>query len=264
MIFRVTLAVLALLIAARAGHEQQSSLPAWPLAALFAASAAALAIWPLIVPGRGRVLAPHSLSSAFYIAGMFLLPPAGLTVVVGFAITLSELLRGVRAYRIVFNLSSAILAYVAPALLFSLGPRPAEIMFHPGARAALELMIAASAVILHLLLRSVALRLEHGDDTPRWGAFEGPGLIEAIYGLVLSVTIIVLTRIHPALLGVVYVQLAITTWLVRRYRIFVVQLRAEADAPKRRLKAIGERASDEARKAAEGQRWRWGRAGGSR
>jgi hypothetical protein len=264
VIFRVLLAVLALLVAARAGHEQRSTLPAWPLAALFAASAAALAIWPLIVPGRGRVLAPHSLAPAFYIAGMFLLPPAALTAAVCFAITLSELIRGVRAYRIVFHLSTAILAYVAPALLFSLGPRPAEIMFHPAARATLELMIAASAVILHLLFRSVSLRLEHGEETPRWGAFAGPGLIEAIYGLVLSVTILVLTRIHPGLLAVVYVQLGITTWLVWRYRRYVVDLRQEAERPRQRLKQIGERASDEARKAEETPRWRWRRAGGTR
>jgi hypothetical protein len=266
VVFRVTLAVLALLVAARAGHEQRSTLPAWPLAALFAASAAALAIWPLIVPGRNRVLATYSLAPAFFIAGMFLLPPAALTAAVCFAITLSELIRGVRAYRIVFNLSAAILAYVAPALLFSLGPRPAEYMFQPAARAGLELMIAASAVILYLLLRSVALRLEHGHDTPRWGAFEGPGLIEAIYGLVLSVTILVLTRIHPALLGVVYVELGITTWLVRRYRAYVMELRRQAEGPRRRLKQIGQRATDAARKEEEElePRFRWRRAQGSR
>ncbi|HEU4764310.1 MAG TPA: hypothetical protein VFT93_01525 [Candidatus Eisenbacteria bacterium] len=263
MLFRVTLAVLALLIAARAGHEQRSQLPAWPLAALFAATAAALAIWPLLVPSRPRILAPHSLAPAFYIAGMFLLPPAALVAMIAFAITLSDLIRGIRAYRIVFDLSIAILAYVAPALLFSLGPRPAEIMFQPAARAGLELMIAASAVTLHLLLRSVALRLEHGEETPRWGAFEGATLIEAIYGLVLSVTILVLARIHPALLAVVYVQLGITTWLVRRYRAYVVELREEAERPKRRLKAIGERSSDGARREDAG-RW-WGkRASGSR
>jgi len=263
VIFRVTLAVLALLIAARAGHEQRSSLPVWPLAALFAASGAALALWPLIAPSRHRVLAPHSLAPAFYIAGMFLLPPAALVVVVAFAITLSELIRGVRAYRIVFHLSAAILAYVAPALFFSLGPRPAEIFFNPAARAGLELMIAASAVTLHLLLRSVALRLELGEDTPRWGAFQGPTLIEAVYGLVLSVTILVLGRIHFALLAVVYVQLGITTWLVRRYRSYVVELREEAERPKRRLRAIGERANDGARRE-DTPRWKWGRASNSR
>ncbi|MGE5178861.1 MAG: hypothetical protein ACM3PF_07210 [Bacteroidota bacterium] len=264
VLFRVMLAVFALLVAARAGHEQKSAVPAWPLAALFAASAAALAIWPLIMPGRNRTLASYSVAPAFYIAGMFLLPPAMLTAAICFAITLSELIRGVRAYRIVFNLSTAILAYVAPALLFELGPRPAEILFHPAERAALELMIAASAVILYLLFRSVALRLEQGDETPRWGAFEGPGLVEAIYGLVLSVTVLVLARIHPALLAVVYVQLGITWWLVRRYRIYVRDLRHEAEGPKRRLKVLGERASDGMGQEVEEPRFRWGRARGAR
>jgi len=236
--------VFALLVAARAGHEQKSVLPAWPLAAVFAASAAALTIWPLLVPGRNRTLVSYSLSSAFYVAGMFLLPPAALAATIIFAITLSDLIRGARAYRIVFNLSSATLAYVAPALFFSLGPRQSEIMFHPAARAGLELLIAAAAVTLHLLLRSIALRLEHGAETPRWGAFQGPGLVEAVYGLVLSVSILVLTRIHPALLVVVYIELGITAWFVRRFRVIVVQLRLEADGPRRRLKVIGERASD--------------------
>ena len=64
-------------------------------------------------------------------------------------------------------------------------------------------------------------------------------------------------------LAVVYVQLGITTWLVRRYRAYVVELREEAERPKRRLKAIGERSSDGARREGAG-RW-WGkRASGSR
>jgi hypothetical protein len=262
VLFRVALAVLALLVAARAGHEQRATIASWPLAALFAASAAALAIWPLMIPGRGRTLVPCSLSSAFYMGGMFLLSPAALTAVIAFSITLSDLIRGVRAYRIVFHLSAATLAYGAPALVFSLGPRQSDIMFHPAARAGMELVIASAAVILYLLLRSVALRLEHGAETPRWGAFQGSTLVESIYALVLSVTILVLTRIHPALLGVVYMELGITTWFVRRYSVYVVELRQEADGPKRRLKVIGERATDAKRQTEEQEasRSRWRRA----
>jgi len=263
VLFRLALAVTALLVAARAGHEQKSTLPAWPLAALFAATAAALAIWPLLVPGRNRSLVTYTLSSAFFIAGMFLLPPAALTAVICFAVILSDLFRGVRSYRIVFNLSASLVAYVAPALLFSLGPRQSEIMFHPAARAGLELMIAASSVLLYLLLRSVALRLEHGADTPRWGAFEGPTLVESIYGLVLSVSILVLTRIHPALLAIVYVELMITAWFVRRFRMVVVELRREADGPRRRLKQLGTRATDAKQQAEaekEESRYPWRRA----
>ena len=263
VLFRVTLAVLALLVAARASHEQRAMIVSWPLVALFAASAAALAIWPLLVPGRGRSLVPCSLGSAFYMAGMFLISPAALTAVIAFSITLSDLIRGVRAYRIVFRLSAATLAYVAPALFFSLGPRQSDIMFHPAARAALELVIASASVILYLLLRSIEMRLEQGVETPRWGAFQGSSLLESVYALVLSVTILVLARIYPALLGVVYMQIGITAWFVRRYSAYVVELRSEVEGPKRRLKIIGTRATDQKQVTEEQEvarsRWRRGR-----
>ena len=228
--YRVTLALLALIVAARAAHEYSAPQSAWPLASIFAASAAALAIWPLIVPGRNKTLISYTLASAFFLAGMFLLPPAGLMLTVCFAVTLAGILRGARAYRIMFQVSCALLAYVAPALLFNLGPRPGEFVLHPATRAGLELMIAMSAVVLHLLLRSIGLRLEQGAATPRWGMFSGPSLVEAVWGLVLSVSILVLTRIHPAFLGVVFLELGITSWFVRRYRIYVMDLRREADA----------------------------------
>jgi hypothetical protein len=217
-------------VAARAAHEYSAPQSAWPLASIFAASAAALAIWPLIVPGRNKTLVTYTLASAFFLAGMFLLPPAGLMLTVCFAATLAGILRGARAYRIMFQVSSAVLAYVAPALLFNLGPRPGEYVLHPATRAGLELMIAMSAVSFHLLLRSIGLRLEHGAATPRWGVFSGPPLVEAVWGLVLSVTILVLTRIHPAFLGIVFVEMGITWWFVRRYRIYIMDLRREADA----------------------------------
>jgi hypothetical protein len=228
--YRVTLTLLALIVAARAAHEYSAPQSAWPLASIFAASAAAFAIWPLIVPGRNKTLVSYSLASAFFLAGMFLLPPAGLMLTVCFAVTLAGVIRGARAYRIVFQVSSAVLAYVAPALLFNLGPRPGEFVLHPATRAGLELMIAMSAVVFHLLLRSIALRLEQGVSTPRWGVFSGPPLVEAVWGLVLSVTILVLTRIHPAFVGVVFVELGITSWFVRRYRIYVTDLKREAEA----------------------------------
>lgn len=228
--FRTALAVASLLLAAIAGHENRGSGPVWQLAAVFAATAAALLIWPLIVPGRNRTLVTYSLASAFFLAGMFLLPPAALVIVVAFSVTLAGLLKGARAYRIVFHLASAILAYVGPALAFRLGPRPTDLDFFPALRSGLELMIAAFAIVLHLLIRSIAMRLEQGHDTPRWGAFGGPALVEAVYGLVLSVSILVLTRIHPLLLGVVYLEIGITAWFVHRYRIYVTDLRREVVA----------------------------------
>ena len=228
--YRVTLLLLALLVAARAAHEYTAPQSAWPLAFVFAASAAGLAIWPVIVPGRNKTLVSYSLASAFFLSGMFLLPPAGLMLTVCFAVALAGMIRGARTYRIVFQASTAVLAYVAPALLFDLGPRPGEFVFHPAARAGLELMIATSAVAFHLLLRSIGLRLQQGVATPRWGVFSGPPLVEAIWGLVLSVTILVLTRIHPAFLGVVLLEVGITWWFVRRYRLYVTDLRREVEA----------------------------------
>lgn len=228
--FRVFLLLLALLVAARAAHEYRAPQSAWPLASIFAAIAAALAIWPLIVPGRNKTLVTYSLSSAFFLAGMYLLPPAALMLTVCFAVSLAGMLRGARAYRIAFQVSSAVLAYVAPALLFDLGPRPGEFVFNPAGRAGLELMIATSAVAFHLLMRSIDLRLEKRALTPRWGAFSGPPLVEAVWGLVLSVTILVLTRLHPAFLAAVLLEIGITAWFVRRYRIYVTDLRREVEA----------------------------------
>jgi hypothetical protein len=226
--YRVSLLLLALLVAARAAHEVRGAAYAWPLAALFALSAAALLIWPIIVPGRNRTLVGYSLASAFFLGGMFLLPPAALVVAVTFAVTLAGVLRGARAYRTVFHLSAAVLAYVAPALLFHLGPRHSEITFHPAARAGLEVMIATFAVTLHLLMRSVSVRLEQGRETPRWGAFSGPALVEGVWGLVLSVTILVLARIHLGFLAVVYLEIGITWWFAYRYRLYVTDLRRDA------------------------------------
>ena len=213
---------------------------------MFAASAAALAIWPLIVPGRNKTLVSYSLAPAFFLAGMFVLPPAGLMLTVCFAVTLAGMIRGARTYRIVFQVSTAILAYVAPALLFDLGPRPGEFVLHPAARAGLELMIAASAVAFQLLLRSINMRLEQGHATPRWGVFSGAPLVEAVWGLVLSVTILVLTRIHPGFLGVVLLEIGITWWLVRRYRLYVTDLRLEVEAAAAGADGSGDWESEEA------------------
>lgn len=226
------LAILSLLLAAIAGHENQGYGPVWPLTAVFAASAATLLIWPLIVPGRNRTLVTYSLATAFYLAGMFLLPPAALVLVIAFSVTLAGLLKGARAYRIVFHLASTLIAYVGPALVFRLGPRPMDLDFHPALRAGLELMIATFAIIFHLMIRSISMRLEQGHETPRWGAFGGPAFIESVYALGLSVSILVLARIHPMLLSVVYLEISITAWFVYRYRIYVTDLRREADALK--------------------------------
>jgi hypothetical protein len=69
-----------------------------------------------------------------------------------------------------------------------------------------------------LLLRSIAIRLERGEDAPHWGAFQPQALTEALYCLALSVPISVLARIHIALLAVVYLYVGFTWWFMERYR----------------------------------------------
>jgi hypothetical protein len=220
VIFRVSLAVLALLTASWAGHMYTGEGSVWLLTSLFAASAAGFLTWPLVVPSSNRTMSVYSLGYAFLLAGIFLLPPAELVVTITFALTLAGLLTGTRAYRTVFQLSTTILAFVGFSLVFRLGPSPSEILFKPALRAGLETMIAAAALVLLLLIRSIALRIEQGEKTPRWGAFQPQALVEAVYCLVYSVSIIVLARIHLALLAVVYVEIAMTRWFFHRYRAY--------------------------------------------
>jgi len=220
--YRVCLAVLALMTAAWAGHLFRQPGNVWFLASVLAASASALLIWPMVVPAKNRTMSVYSLGHAFLLAGIFLLPPAALVVTIAFAITLAGLVNGTRAYRTVFQLSSAILAYGGFALVFRLGPSPSEILFLPALRAYLELMIAASAIVMLFTIRSIALRLEQGEETPRWGAFQPAALVEAVFSLVFCVSITVLARIHLALLGVVYVEIGIMLWFLHRYRVFAL------------------------------------------
>jgi hypothetical protein len=219
---RVGLAVSALLTASWAGHIFKNTGSVWLLASVLAASAAALLIWPLVVPARNRTMTVYSLGHAFLLAGIFLLPPAALVVAVTFAITLAGMVTGTRAYRTVFQLSTAILAYGGFALIVSLGPRPTEVMYEPALRAGLELLIAAAALVLLLLIRSIALRVEQGADTPRWGAFQPAALAEAVFCLVYAVSITVLARIHLLLLGVVYAEIGALVWFLHRYRVFAL------------------------------------------
>jgi hypothetical protein len=48
-----------------------------------------------------------------------------------------------------------------------------------------------------------------------------PAIVEALYCLVLSVSITVLARIHLTLLAVVYLEVAIAWWFVHRYRAYL-------------------------------------------
>jgi hypothetical protein len=163
----------------------------------------------------------YSVGPAFFLAGMFLLPPGGLVMAIGFAIALSGIVHGTRAYKTVFQLSTSVLAYGGFALFFRLGPRPSDIMFHPAPRAGLELLISGAAVVALLLLRSVGLRLEHGERAPHWGAFQKNAIFELILCLAFATTITVLTRIHMMLLLVVYVEVGAIWWFLHRYHGYV-------------------------------------------
>jgi len=224
VIFRVGLAVMALLTAAWAGHQLREDGPVWLIASIFAASASVCLIWPLVVPAENRTMVVYSIGPAFYLAGMFLLPPGLLVLAIGFSIALSGIVYGTRAYRTVFQLSASILSFGGFALFFHLGPQPADFMFHPAPRAGLELLIAAAALVSLLIIRSVALRVEHGDHAPHWGAFQKNAIIEAVLCLAFSVTITVLARIHLALLSVVYVEIGAAWWFLHRYHGYVSRM----------------------------------------
>jgi hypothetical protein len=218
---RVTLAVLAIVVAARAAHEFRGTPNVWLVASLFATSAAALFIWPILVPSKERTWRTYSLGPAFFLAGMFLMPPAALVLCVAYAVLLAGIVAGTRGYRLITQLSLAIIAYGGFSLVFDLSPRPSDYLLQPAPRAALEVMIAAAASMTMLILRSIVLRVEHGSDSPNWGSFQVPAIVEALYCLVLSVSITVLTRIHLALLGVIYLEISIAWWFVHRYRSYL-------------------------------------------
>jgi hypothetical protein len=255
VLFRVGLAVMALLTAAWAGHQLREDGPVWLIASIFAASASVCLIWPLVVPSPNRTMNVYSLGTAFYLAGMFLLPPGLLVLAIGFSIALSGIVYGTRAYRTVFQLSASILAFGGFALFFHLGPQPADFMFHPAPRAGLELMIAAAALVAQLIIRSLALRVEHGDRAPHWGAFQQTALIEATLCLAFSVTITVLARIHLALLGIVYVEIGAIWWFLHRYHGYVSRVKRSVPS----VAPVWNR-FEKARAAAEAKPETWGRA----
>jgi hypothetical protein len=265
--YRVVLAVLALLLAAWAGNQLGAEGPAWLITSLFAASASACLIWPFVVPSENRAMTVYSVGPAFFLAGMFLLPPGGLVMVIGFAVALSGIVQGTRAYKTVFQLSTSVLAYGGFALIFRLGPRPSDIMFHPAPRAGLELLISGAAVVALLLLRSVALRLEHGERAPHWGAFQRNAIFEFVLCLAFASTITVLARIHLMLLLVVYVEIGAIWWFLHRYQGYVTR-KQTVKAPAafspgwRRVSRVGRvgRVERPARAVLSGRQEEWGSA----
>ncbi|HET9951674.1 MAG TPA: hypothetical protein VFS09_07770 [Candidatus Eisenbacteria bacterium] len=208
-------------MAARAAHEFRGTPNVWLVASLFATSAAALFVWPILVPSKERTWRTYSLGPAFFLSGMFLMPPAALVLSIAYAVLLAGIVAGTRGYRLITQLSLAVIAYGGFSLVFDLSPRPSDYLLQPAPRAALEVMIATAASMTMLLLRSIVLRVEHGRESPNWGSFQVPAMVEALYCLVLSVSITVLARIHLALLGVVYLEIFIAWWFVHRYRAYL-------------------------------------------
>ena len=82
----------------------------------------------------------------------------------------------------------------------------------------MEIFLGVVVLFAQLVLRSVAIRLERGHDAPHWGAFQPNVMLESAYCLALAVPISVLTRIHLALLAVVYLYVGFTWWVMDRYR----------------------------------------------
>ena len=238
LVFRLSLIILALLLGLRATYVAEGGPKAWILAGLFGVTAAALMIRPLLVPNGTQGSVPYSLGPAFFLAGLFLVPAGPLVASIAFAIALSGLVTATRPHKILFNLSVAVLTYAAPSLLMRLGSHGANAAIPGPDLVGVEVLLSAAVLVCQLLLRSVALRLERGHETPHWGAFQGPALVEAFYCLALSVPISVLARIHVALLAFVYLNIGVTWWFMERYRLRVRALAQTAetmDDPDRRV-----------------------------
>lgn len=232
--YRVAVVVLAILTAALAMHERGTGVSVWLLSSILAVAAASALVWPLVVPSRDRTMNVYSIGPAFFLAGMFLLPPAPLVGIITFAVLLSGLIRGDRAYRTAFRLASMVLVFAGFAIWFRLSPQGSEILYKPAARATLEMAIGASALTALLILKSLEIRLEHGpENTPHWGAFQKPAIMESMLCLAFSTSTVVLARIHTGFLTVVGFQMAMVWWFLHRYASYTSGLARVTDRRKR-------------------------------
>jgi len=218
LFFRMSLIVLALMFAVRATYVFEGSVRAWCLAGLFGLSAAALQIRPMLVPSLGRPSAVYTPGPAFFLAGLFLVPAGPLVTCIAFALGLSGLVTATRPHKILLNLSIAVLAYGSCSYYLKLGAGSMGPAVPPPELIAEELLLGAVVLIAQLLVRSLAIRLERGDESPHWGAFQPQAVTEALFCLALSVPISVLARIHVALLAVVYLYVGLTWWFMDRFR----------------------------------------------
>jgi hypothetical protein len=218
LFFRMSLVVLALMLAVRATYVFEGSLKAWCLAGLFGLSAAALQIRPLLVPSPGHPSTVYTPGPAFFLAGLFLIPAGPLVTCIAFATALSGIVTATRPHKILLNLSVAVLSYGACSYYLKLGLGSVGPTVPPPELIAEELLLGIVVLIAQLLVRSIAIRLERGDESPHWGAFQPQAVTEALFCLALSVPISVLARIHVALLAVVYLYVGLTWWFMDRFR----------------------------------------------
>ena len=228
--YRVAIVVLAILTGALALHERGSGGSVMLLSSILAVAGSAALVWPLVVPARDRTMNVYTIGPAFFVAGMFLLPPPALVGVIAFAVALAGLVRGDRAYRTVFRLASMVFVFAGSAIWFRLSPQGPDAFFKPASRATLEMAIGAAALTALLIVRSVELRLEHGPDhTPHWGAFQKPAIVESILCLTFSTTTIVLARVQTSFLLVVGFQMGMIWWFLHRYAAYTVGLARVTD-----------------------------------
>jgi hypothetical protein len=236
--YRVAIAVLGIMMAIWALHKGGTGGSVWLLSSILAVAAASALMWPLVVPSRDRTMNVYTIGPAFFVAGMFLLPPRALVGIIVCSVLLAGLLRGDRAYRTVFRVASMLLVFTGFAVWFHLSPTGADTLFRAASRATLEMAIGASALTALLILRSVELRLEHGpEQTPHWGAFQKPAIMEAMLNLAFATTTIVLARIHTGFLTVVGFQMAMVWWFLHRYAAYTAGLARVTDR-RRRPRAI--------------------------
>ncbi|HEX5030556.1 MAG TPA: hypothetical protein VFX78_03745 [Candidatus Eisenbacteria bacterium] len=232
--YRVAVVVLAILTGALAMHERGTGASVWLLSAILGVAAASALVWPLVVPARDRTMSVYSIGPAFFLAGMFLLPPPALVGIITFAVLLSGLIRGDRAYRTAFRLGSMVLVFAGFAVWFRLSPQGSEILYKPAARATLEMAIGGAALVALLILKSLEIRLEHGpEQTPHWGAFQKPAIMESMLCLAFSTSTVVLARIHTGFLTVVGFQMVMVWWFLHRYAAYTTGLARVTDRRKR-------------------------------
>ena len=166
LVFRFTLVLLALMLSVRAIYAFEGDTKTWCLAGLFGLSAAMLQIRPMLVPSPGRPSSVLSPATAFFLAALFLVPAGPLVAAIAFAVALSGLINGTRPHKVLLQLSVTILAFGACSYFLRLGPKNGDPMVPPPELVGMEVLVGAVVLIAQLVVRSLAIRLERGEEAP--------------------------------------------------------------------------------------------------